>query len=111
VELVTWNDWGEASYSRRFGSAYDTYFWTTTGPDAVARAFSEGEPLLHRLDKSGARRDRAGRALLLLSHAPEKRLRQTAKPRAKEPEPRASRGAANWADEVFVTLFLTAPAR
>ena len=112
VELVTWNDWGEASYLSPFGSAYDTYFWDNHwGPMLSHAAFLKASRYYIDWYKSGRPPAIAQDALYYFYRTHPKSVSGNRKPGAKEPEPARPGGADKLADEVFVTLFLTAPAR
>lgn len=103
VEMVTWNDWGEASYLAPFGSAYETHFWNGHwGPMLSHGAFLDASRYYIEWYKSGKQPKIAEDALYYAY-----RLH----PKGASVEGKRPGGADKLADEVFVSLFLTAPAR
>lgn len=102
VEMVTWNDWGEASYFAPFGAAYETHFWNGHwGPMLSHAALLNASRYYIAWYKSGKQPKIAADALYYSY-----RLHPKAVAAGKFPG-----GADKLADEVFVSLFLTAPAR
>ncbi len=103
VELVTWNDWGEASYLAPFGSAYDTALWKGHwGPMLSHAALLSASRYYIEWYKSGKRPEIREDSLCYAYRLHPK----TASLDGKRPG-----GADKLADDVFVSLFLTAPAR
>lgn len=112
VELVTWNDWGEASYLAPFGSAYDTFFWNGHwGPMLSHAAFLKASRYYIDWYKRGRPPAIEQDALYYFYRTHPKSVAGTRKPGAEERDAARPGGADRLADEVFVTLFLTAPAR
>ncbi len=102
VELVTWNDWGEASYLAPFGSAYETHFWSGHwGPMLSHAALLDASRYYIEWYKSG-KQSKISEDTLFYAY----RLHPKAVSADKLPG-----GANKLADEVFASLFLTAPAR
>ncbi len=102
VEIVTWNDWGEASYVAPFGAPAQTQFWNNHwGPMLSHAALLKASRYYIDWYKSG-------RQPAITEDAFYYSYRQHPKSVSAEKLPG---GAVKLADEVFVSLFLTAPAR
>ena len=103
VELVTWNDWGEASYLAPFGSAAQTTFYNGHwGPMLSHAALLDASRYYIDWYKTGKPPAITKDALYYAYRLHPK----TATVGGKRPG-----GADRLTDEVFVSLFLTAPAR
>ncbi|MCC7494788.1 MAG: hypothetical protein IT204_20705 [Fimbriimonadaceae bacterium] len=110
VELVTWNDWGEASYVAPFGGPADTALWNGHWGELLSHVgyldgmrywidwFKSGQPPAITADR------------LFYCYRPH--LRSAAGRRTPaDPTPARPGGADQLADSVFLTAFLTAPAQ
>jgi hypothetical protein len=110
VEIVTWNDWGEASYVAPFGPPEQTEFWNGHwGPLLAHAAFLDASRYYLDWFKTGVppriTRDR----LFYFHRLHPKAVEGLVKPGGQE---RGRPGGADrLEDSVFVTVFLTAPAR
>jgi len=103
IEIVTWNDWGEASYVAPFGSAYQTAFWNGHwGLMLSHAALLDASRYYIEWFKTGRQPAIREDALYYAFRVHSK----SASAAGKRPG-----GADRLADEVFVSLFLTAPAR
>jgi hypothetical protein len=103
IELVTWNDWGEASYLAPFGSARRTAFWNGHwGPMLSHAALLDACRYYIAWYKTG-KAPAIDEDALYYAY----RLH----PKAATVADKRPGGADRLADELFVSLFLTAPAR
>jgi len=103
VELVTWNDWGEASYLAPFGSAFETALWGGHwGAELSHAALLDACRYYIAWYKSG-RPPAIEQDALYYAYRTH--------PKAAAVSGKRPGGADQLADEVFVSLFLTAPAR
>jgi hypothetical protein len=110
AQIVTWNDWGEATYVAPFGRAEDTRLWDGHwGPLPSHTAYLDASRHYIEWFKTGVEPaiDRDRLYYFYRPHA--KRLEGVVTPG----EGRHGRpsGAAKLKDAVFVTVFLPAPAR
>ncbi len=111
VELVTWNDWGEASYLAPFGSAYSTSLWNGHwGPMLSHTAFLKASRYYIDWYKSGSQPEIREDALYYFYRQHPQALSGIRKPGETPPVPARPGHADQLADEIFVTAFLTAPA-
>jgi hypothetical protein len=112
VEIVTWNDWGEASYVAPFGPADATNVWNGHwGPMLSHAALLRASRYYIDWYKSG-RPPKVEEDLIVYSfrtHA--KGLSGVKKPGGTDASVARPGGADKLADDVFATLFLVAPAR
>ena len=112
VELVTWNDWGEASYLAPFGSAYETRFWDGHwGPMLSHAAFLDASRYYIDWYKTGKPPAIKEDSLYYFYRTHPKSVPGLKKPGNADPTTARPGGADKLVDDVFVTLFLTAPAR
>ncbi len=110
VELVTWNDWGEASYLAPFGEPGDTRLWDGHwGPTPSHEGFLDASRYYIEWFKTGAPPPIERDELFYCYRPHPKRLEGVVKPG----EARLGRpaGAGRLLDRIFVTALLTAPAR
>lgn len=110
VEIVTWNDWGEASYIAPFGSPADTAHWNGHwGPMLSHEGFLDLSRYYIEWFKTGKapaiRHDEVFYAYRLHPKEVEGRIKPG------EHKLGRPRGADELKDSVFVTALLTAPAR
>lgn len=109
VEIVTWNDWGEASYVAPFGGPADTVFWKGHwGPMLSHTAFLSAGRYYVDWFKSGQPPAIREDALYYFYRTHPKSLSGERKPGGERARPG---GADRLTDDVHVTAFLTAPAR
>ena len=112
VEIVTWNDWGEASYVAPFGSAYDTAFWDGHwGPLLSHAALLKASRYYIDWYKSGQPPKIEEDQIVYAFRTHAKSVPGIKKPGSPDASVARPGGADKLADEVFATLFLTAPAR
>jgi len=102
VEIVTWNDWGEASYVAPFGAPAQTRHWNNHwGPMLSHAALLKASRYFIEWYKSGHKPAITEDAFYYSYRQHPKSVSVGKLPG----------GASKLADEVFVSLFLTAPAR
>ena len=112
VEIVTWNDWGEASYLAPFGSAFETRHWDNHwGPMLSHAAFLNASRYYIDWYKTGVRPKIKEDAVYYFYRLHPKGVPCVKKPGDPDKKTGVPGGADKLADEVFVTVFLTAPAR
>ena len=114
VEIVTWNDWGEASYIAPFGDAGETDLWNGHWGQMLSHAaFMKASRYYIDWYKSGKQPQIREDALYYFYRLHPKSLDGIRKkPGSKDAAlPTRPRRADMLSDEVFVTLFLTAPAQ
>lgn len=112
VEIVTWNDWGEASYVAPFGSAYDTALWDGHwGPLLSHAALLKASRYYIDWYKSGRPPKIEEDQIVYSFRTHAKSVPGIKKPGGPDASVARPGGADKLADEVFATLFLTAPAR
>jgi hypothetical protein len=111
VEIVTWNDWGEASYVAPFGAPAATLHWSGHWGPMLSHAaflgvgryyidwFKQGTPPAIRED-----------ALFYAYRTHLKCVPGLRNPKSKDGETAFPGGTATLIDRVHATLFLTAPA-
>ena len=112
VEIVTWNDWGEASYVAPFGAPAETRHWNNHWGPMLSHAACLGASRYY-IDwyKTGRRPKIKKDALYYFYRVHPKSLPGLRKPGAPGGEKGLPGGADKLADNVSVTLFLTAPAQ
>ena len=112
VEIVTWNDWGEASYVAPFGPPSGTRHWNNHwGPMLSHEAFLDASRYYIHWYKSGSRPKISEDALYYSYRLHSKALSGIKKPGGSDTTTARPGGADKLADNVFVSAFLTAPAR
>ncbi|MGH8018930.1 MAG: endo-1,3-alpha-glucanase family glycosylhydrolase [Opitutaceae bacterium] len=110
VELVTWNDWGEASYLAPFGEAAETSLWNGHwGPAPSHEGFLDASRYYIEWFKTGAPPPVERDELFYFYRPHAKNLQGVVKPN--ESKRGLPAGADRLLDRIFVTAFLTAPAR
>lgn len=103
VEIVTWNDWGEASYLCPFGSPYETALWNGHwGAMLSHTALLDASRYYIDWYKTGKQPAITEDAIYYAFRPHPKDLAVAGK---------VPRGAERLADAAFVSLFLTAPAQ
>jgi len=112
VEIVTWNDWGESSYLAPFGPPEQTKFWDGHwGPMLSHVAYLDASRYYIDWYKTGARPTITEDALYYFYRLHPKTAPGIVKPDDKARKTGLPGGADKLQDDVFVTLFLTAPAQ
>lgn len=112
VEIVTWNDWGEASYVAPFGPPSGTRLWNNHwGPMLSHAALLNASRYHIQWFKSGRRPQITQDALCYSYRLHSKALAGVRKPGGSNPATARPAGADKLADDVFVSAFLTAPGR
>lgn len=112
VEIVTWNDWGEASYVAPFGAPEQTKHWNGHwGPMLPHVAFLDASRYYIDWYKTGTPPRIERDALYYFYRLHPKNVPGIVKPGDKERKTGIPGGAAKLDDQVYVTLFLTKPAR
>jgi hypothetical protein len=112
VEIVTWNDWGEASYVAPFGAPFQTRHWGNHwGPMLSHAAFLDASRYYIAWFKTGVRPAIKEDAAYYFYRTHFQSASGIKKPGDKEHTLARPGGADKLADDVFVTLFLTAPAQ
>jgi len=112
VELVTWNDWGEASYLSPFGAPFQTRFWDNHwGPMLSHAAYLSASRYYIAWYKSGQRPAITEDAVYYFYRTHPKSVPGLRKPGAPGGETARPGGADRLEDNVFATVFLTAPAQ
>ena len=112
VEIVTWNDWGEASYVAPFGSTSDTRHWNNQwGPMLSHSAYLDASRHFIAWFKNGSPPKITEDALYYFYRLHPKTLSGIKKPGGSNPAIARPGGADKLLDEVFMSAFLTAPAR
>ena len=112
VEIVTWNDWGETSYVAPFGAPAETNFWNNHwGPMLSHAACLEASRHYIAWYKTGTPPKIAEDALFYAYRLHPKTVPGLLKPGDPERKLALPSGADKLLDDVFVTLFLTAPAQ
>jgi hypothetical protein len=110
VEIVTWNDWGEASYLSPVGPPAETEFYGGHwGPMLSHQGFLDLCPYYIQWYKTGKRPEISKDQLFYAYQLHPRRVQGIIKP-GKEDKGRP-RGADQLADRVFATVLLTAPAQ
>lgn len=110
VEIVTWNDWGEASYVAPFGKPHETSHWGGHwGPMLNHVAYLDASRYYIDWYKTGAPPEITTDQLFYCYRLHPKSAEGSVKPNS-EQKARPSRADA-LRDSVFVTCFLKAPAR
>jgi len=111
VEIVTWNDWGEASYVAPFAPPAETRHWNNHwGPLLSHAAFLSASRYYIDWYKNGFPPAITQDALYYFYRTHPKNIPGIKKPGAPGNETGFPGGADKLADCVFVSLFLTAPA-
>ena len=111
VEIVTWNDWGEASYVAPFGPPSVTRHWNNHwGPMLSHAAWLNASRYYIQWFKTGRRPEIARDALCYSYRLHPRTLPGIKKPGGTDPALERPRGADRLVDDLFVTAFLTAPA-
>ncbi|WP_442890105.1 endo-1,3-alpha-glucanase family glycosylhydrolase [Congregicoccus parvus] len=110
VQIVTWNDWGEASYIAPFGPPESTDLWSGHwGPTPSHEGWLDASRHYIEWFKTGAppviRRDE----IFYTYRTHSKHARGLVKPGG--PDSDRPAGASSLVDSIFVTAHLTAPAR
>jgi len=112
VEIVTWNDWGEAPYVAPFGSSIETGHWDKHwGPRLSHAAYLQASRYFIAWFKHGTPPKIAENALYYFYRLHPQALPGLKKPGGSEPAMARPGGADKLLDDVFVSAFLTAPAR
>jgi hypothetical protein len=112
VEIVTWNDWGEASYVAPFGAPFQTYHWGNHwGPMLSHAAFLNASRYYIDWYKTGVQPAIKEDAIYYFYRAHPKAISGIKKPGDKEKVLARPGGADKLADDVFATVFLAAPAQ
>jgi len=112
VEIVTWNDWGEASYIVPFGPAEQTTFWKGHwGPMLSHTAFLDASRYYIAWYKTGTPPAITEDAIYYFYRTSPKTVPGIVKPGDKDSRIALPRRADLLQDNVFATAFLTAPAR
>jgi hypothetical protein len=110
--MVTWNDWGEDSYLAPFGPPEQTKFWDGHwGPLLSHTAYLDASRYYIDWYKTGAPPRITQDALYYFYRLHPKSVPGIVKPDDKARKTGLPGGADKLQDTVFVTLFLTAPAR
>ncbi len=112
VEIVTWNDWGEASYVAPFGAPFQTRHWNNNwGPMLSHAAFLDASRYFIEWFKRGTPPKIVEDAVYYFYRTHPKAVAGLVKPGDPEKKTALPGGSDKLTDEVFATLFLTAPAR
>ncbi|HNX35434.1 MAG TPA: endo-1,3-alpha-glucanase family glycosylhydrolase [Kiritimatiellia bacterium] len=112
VEIVTWNDWGEASYVAPFGTPSNTNHWNGHwGPMLPHAAFLSAGRYYVDWYKNGRPPAITEDALYYFYRTHPNNVPALRRPKASVSEISLPGGAANLKDNVHATMFLTAPAR
>jgi hypothetical protein len=112
VEIVTWNDWGEASYVAPFGAPAETRHWDNHwGPMLSHAAFLDASRYYITWYKTGILPKIEEDALYYAYRLHPKNVPGLQKPGDPDRKTALPAGADKLLDDVFVTLFLTAPAQ
>jgi hypothetical protein len=112
VEIVTWNDWGEASYVAPFGAPFQTRHWDNHwGPMLSHAAYLGASRYYIDWYKTGQPPKISEDAVYYFYRPHPKSLPGMKKPGGQDRTAARPGGADKLADELFVTLFLTAPAQ
>ena len=110
VEIVTWNDWGEASYIAPFGPPKQTEFWKGHwGAMLSHRGFLDLSSYYIAWYKQGKAPAITKDRLFYAYQLHPRNVQSIVKPG--KPERGRPRGADQLADRVFATALLTAPAK
>jgi hypothetical protein len=111
VEIVTWNDWGEASYVAPFAPPSETNHWNNHWGPMLSHADCLSASRYY-IDwyKTGRRPKIREDALYYFYRVHPKAVPGLRKPGGADTTAGFPGGADKLADSVFVTLFLTAPA-
>jgi len=112
AEIVTWNDWGEASYVAPFGAPAETRHWNNHwGPLLSHAAYLGASRYYIQWYKTGARPRITEDAVYYFYRLHSKNVPGVRKPGASGLATGLPGGADKLSDAVFATLFLAAPAR
>ena len=112
VEIVTWNDWGEASYVAPFGAPSETRFWDNHwGPMLSHSAYLSASRYYIDWYKTGSRPEIREDVLYYFYRTHSKNMPGIRKPGAPDSGTGIPCGADKLKDNVSATLFLTAPAQ
>ena len=112
VEIVTWNDWGEASYVAPFGAPAETNFWNNHwGPMLSHAACLDASRYYIDWYKTGTPPKIVEDAIYYAYRLHPKSVPGLKKPGDPDRTMALPAGADKLLDDVFVTLFLTAPAQ
>ncbi|HEY3324599.1 MAG TPA: endo-1,3-alpha-glucanase family glycosylhydrolase [Planctomycetota bacterium] len=112
VEIVTWNDWGESSYVAPFGPPEQTKFWDGHwGPLLSHVAYLDASRYYIDWYKTGTQPKIAQDSLYYFYRVHPKTVEGIVKPDEKTKKMGRPGGADKLVDNVFVTLFLSAPAQ
>lgn len=112
VEIVTWNDWGEASYVAPFGPPEQTKHWDGHwGPMLSHVAYLDASRYYIDWYKTGVQPKIAQDALYYFYRLHPKTVAGIVKPGEKDKKTGLPGGADKLEDNVCVSLFLTAPAQ
>ncbi len=112
VEIVTWNDWGEASYVAPFAAPSETRFWDNHwGPMLSHLAYLSASRYYIDWYKTGSRPEIKQDALYYFYRTHPKNVLGIRKPGAPDLATGTPGGADKLRDNVSATLFLTAPAQ